>query len=434
MRQLEMMTSNGQSDYEGYSGKHTTARNTTTTFTRETPTNSSSEHQSRMGFQSTPLSEEKRVLTPSQYPRVLAVCEEDVPTPDVGQKHSVTTNKAHDQPTQKIAASTEESHIPPILSGGSRQATPCEKAPSTHRSKISSILRPILILARENNGESKRVSPLPDSQVSAVSEDGEDNYETPPPRVSLHLNRFSSLVPSDLMKHDDDSKSIASSVAQSTHSKIKRDSTPGSAEDPYRRGSRSTLQRVTPKSRKLESPLFDDKIQRRGSSLTHRSGRTGSTISSSVRKPVLDKPLPDMPAVPLPLSSDSNSLHLMSANKMGQSAYMKPSPPLRITQQSTEQSTIAALGNIRNSLKLDGQSSQNSSADGVVAVLEKEYQVIHPYKPDLSDELALRRGDRVMIYQVFDDGWCYGRITNQFRQKMNVMVEGICPAACLAPL
>jgi hypothetical protein len=57
----------------------------------------------------------------------------------------------------------------------------------------------------------------------------------------------------------------------------------------------------------------------------------------------------------------------------------------------------------------------------------KLHKAIHPYHPNLDDELQLKRGDLLIINEVFSDGWVVG---------VNVVTgaEGTFPVACVAPL
>ncbi|CAN6622176.1 hypothetical protein TRVA0_008S03334 [Trichomonascus vanleenenianus] len=57
------------------------------------------------------------------------------------------------------------------------------------------------------------------------------------------------------------------------------------------------------------------------------------------------------------------------------------------------------------------------------------YDAIYHYSPQLEDELILNRGEQVLVYKVFDDGWCFARLNMEVQHGR--MLAGICPMACL---
>jgi len=57
----------------------------------------------------------------------------------------------------------------------------------------------------------------------------------------------------------------------------------------------------------------------------------------------------------------------------------------------------------------------------------KQFEVVYDHKPQLPDEIPLKKGDKVKIKQVFEDGWAYGIVTNNKNKHM----DGIFPIQCL---
>ncbi|ORY45008.1 hypothetical protein LY90DRAFT_671575 [Neocallimastix californiae] len=54
----------------------------------------------------------------------------------------------------------------------------------------------------------------------------------------------------------------------------------------------------------------------------------------------------------------------------------------------------------------------------------KQFEVVYDHKPQLPDEIPLRKGDIVQIKQVFEDGWAYGIVKKK-------RMDGIFPIQCL---
>ncbi|OUM64704.1 hypothetical protein PIROE2DRAFT_69199 [Piromyces sp. E2] len=54
----------------------------------------------------------------------------------------------------------------------------------------------------------------------------------------------------------------------------------------------------------------------------------------------------------------------------------------------------------------------------------KQFEVVYDHKPQLPDEIPLKKGDLVQIKQVFEDGWAYGIVKNK-------RLDGIFPIQCL---
>lgn len=72
------------------------------------------------------------------------------------------------------------------------------------------------------------------------------------------------------------------------------------------------------------------------------------------------------------------------------------------------------------------------SDDGVIGNMEgRAFQAVYAYTPQLTDELQLVPGDIVKVYQVFDDGWCFGQREDL---RAHGLGQGICPRVCLTPL
>jgi hypothetical protein len=57
----------------------------------------------------------------------------------------------------------------------------------------------------------------------------------------------------------------------------------------------------------------------------------------------------------------------------------------------------------------------------------KYFEVVYDHRPQLPDEIPLRKGDRVQIKQVFEDGWAYGIVKNKKKKRL----DGIFPIQCL---
>ncbi|KAJ3042702.1 hypothetical protein HDV00_006759 [Rhizophlyctis rosea] len=72
----------------------------------------------------------------------------------------------------------------------------------------------------------------------------------------------------------------------------------------------------------------------------------------------------------------------------------------------------------------DRRSRQSSLNDDAIG---KTYNVIHPYKPVMADELELKSGDKVVLRLAYDDGYAYGTIEGSEK-------GGVFPLACLVPV
>lgn len=65
------------------------------------------------------------------------------------------------------------------------------------------------------------------------------------------------------------------------------------------------------------------------------------------------------------------------------------------------------------------------------------HQVTHDYTPLLyEDELLLRKGDQLVVMEIFDDGWCLACLVTLAGKpgdavNINRMIEGVCPMVCL---
>jgi hypothetical protein len=81
-----------------------------------------------------------------------------------------------------------------------------------------------------------------------------------------------------------------------------------------------------------------------------------------------------------------------------------------------------------------GSDLKSISQNGVIATLRGEaYEAVYPYTPQLSDELQLETGDKLFVYSVFDDGWCFARLFSR-QAGEGRLTDGTCPLACLASL
>lgn len=111
-----------------------------------------------------------------------------------------------------------------------------------------------------------------------------------------------------------------------------------------------------------------------------------------------------------------------------QQQLLEPDVPPMPSMESLQHGKVGA-GSVHSS-----PVQNTASGGGVVAMLGGElHDVIFPYKAQLSDELELGKGDRVMVYSVFDDGWCYARLCSRSRNNGSRArsFDGICPKACL---
>lgn len=61
-------------------------------------------------------------------------------------------------------------------------------------------------------------------------------------------------------------------------------------------------------------------------------------------------------------------------------------------------------------------------------------RAVHNYSPKLDDELELKKGDWLIVYEIFDDGWCFAKLLDESAKEQirAGLIEGICPKACLA--
>jgi len=121
---------------------------------------------------------------------------------------------------------------------------------------------------------------------------------------------------------------------------------------------------------------------------------TPSSLNPSQPHNQLRSPTPTgLPSPSITSSSDSLREHLSS-----------PTP--------SEDSTIS--------------SSSYSYSIGKVS-RNKYFEVVYDHRPQLPDEIPLRKGDRVQIKQVFEDGWAYGIVKNKKKKRL----DGIFPIQCL---
>ncbi|KAJ3182351.1 hypothetical protein HDU87_008514 [Geranomyces variabilis] len=65
-----------------------------------------------------------------------------------------------------------------------------------------------------------------------------------------------------------------------------------------------------------------------------------------------------------------------------------------------------------------------TTAAAAAAAADFAYTILHGWLPQRSDELLLESGDRVAVFQVFEDGWCEG-------MSQRSGLAGVFPLACL---
>jgi hypothetical protein len=108
----------------------------------------------------------------------------------------------------------------------------------------------------------------------------------------------------------------------------------------------------------------------------------------------------------------------------------------KVSSKSQFTQGVAQPGGVTGvvSISSSGSDLKNISQKGVIATLRGgAYEAVYPYTPQLSDELPLETGDKLFVYSVFDDGWCFARLFSRQRGE-GPLRDGICPLACLANL
>ncbi|ANB13385.1 hypothetical protein AWJ20_1675 [Sugiyamaella lignohabitans] len=223
------------------------------------------------------------------------------------------------------------------------------------------------------------------------------------------------------------------------------------------------------------------------------SGSTGSSLKQATiltaSRLVLDKPLPDRPddnphtAVPashrmglvpparspirspLSLQTDSevrqspppkfskNSPHssarsspLRVANFRPPSITPSPGSSVTAVTAKTSQTPDSISGSMKQRSTIASDASlplappppmpvsaeQNMQEEGVVAVVEQICRVATSFRPKLYDELTLNRGDKVVVFKLFDDGWCTAQYLDDYLKGSKN--HGVCPQGCLTPI
>lgn len=71
-----------------------------------------------------------------------------------------------------------------------------------------------------------------------------------------------------------------------------------------------------------------------------------------------------------------------------------------------------------------GSSQEQSFSNGDPIQIAETYEVIYNYVPNLSDEVYLYVGDKIIVKCKFDDGWALG-------YNMSTKQEGSFPMACV---
>ncbi|KAJ3245127.1 hypothetical protein HDU78_009854 [Chytriomyces hyalinus] len=127
-----------------------------------------------------------------------------------------------------------------------------------------------------------------------------------------------------------------------------------------------------------------------------------------------------------PLNLDNIKRHPSNGGNLSKVAHRKSSP---LTPHDTPSDTVnKVLESMGNSLSkaTDSASSSLSSVSTIESDTEVEhrFEVIEPWMPQRYDELELLVGDTVIVYQMFEDGWCDGKLEGSDE-------SGAFPAACL---
>ncbi|KAJ3242438.1 hypothetical protein HDU81_003144 [Chytriomyces hyalinus] len=127
-----------------------------------------------------------------------------------------------------------------------------------------------------------------------------------------------------------------------------------------------------------------------------------------------------------PMNLDNIKRRPSNGGTLSKAAHRKSSP---LTPYETPSDTVnKVLESMGNSLSkaTDSASSSLSSVSTVESDTEVEhrFEVIEPWMPQRYDELELLVGDIVIVYQMFEDGWCDGKLEGSDE-------TGAFPAACL---
>lgn len=192
---------------------------------------------------------------------------------------------------------------------------------------------------------------------------------------------------------------------------------------------------------------------RSGYSKFNDAGQIEHPVTPPNRSPMrsANGPKDEEPDLPILQPSQPLRVDYKKSNSIGSSSPVQLSPfesPVESEESPSQISLFTAktspsdmevqAGNVNTVSPESPQTSQKSHSlpEGIVAVLGEVYRVVHPYQPEMEDELELRRGEKLIIFQVFDDGWCFAKLLVSEPEKFPSAraIEGICPKACLASL
>ncbi|KAJ3105759.1 hypothetical protein HDU97_007579 [Phlyctochytrium planicorne] len=142
-------------------------------------------------------------------------------------------------------------------------------------------------------------------------------------------------------------------------------------------------------------------------------------------KPGPNVPLSPATELPANISWQDNRL-LDQSPQSGQ-----PGPGYHETEISALAAAVAAAAAKRPNNGEGRDASASSSLSSISTIpsdsgeeYEFRYEVVVPWIPQRFDELALAPGETVVVYKVYEDGWCDGRLLVSGE-------EGVFPMACL---
>ncbi|KAJ3246208.1 hypothetical protein HDU78_007658 [Chytriomyces hyalinus] len=150
-----------------------------------------------------------------------------------------------------------------------------------------------------------------------------------------------------------------------------------------------------------------------------------SVLDSGTMKPVVIPRRKESISMDGPMNLDMKRLP-SNGGTLSKSSHRKSSP---LTPHDAPSDTVnKVLESMGTSLSkaTDSASSSLSSVSTIESDIEVEhrFEVIEPWMPQRYDELELLVGDTVVVYQMFEDGWCDGKLEGSDE-------TGAFPAACL---
>jgi len=258
------------------------------------------------------------------------------------------------------------------------------------------------------------------------------------------LNKRSSSLNLNIKKKKDDSKSsskkgkhhkvkkIQQSIdeeIQSIANEIKHDPIKEKFNDYIER--RSSIQSDVSSSSKSSSSKKPSALS--AYILNENSSEDNTSSISDAKAPlsidITENELSKESEVLSPLSShsslSSSQLHsqLRSPTPPGNNRVhgncVSPSPSLASTSDSIRDQCISPTPSEESAI-----SSVSSSYSVGKINRNKQFEVLYDHKPQLPDEIPLKKGDLVQLKQVFEDGWAYGIVKNK-------RLDGIFPIQCL---